>query len=68
MTLSEADVERYLDLGELLDGLEDGFQGLELGEVQCPPRPEVTVPGKGFSLAMPAWRPGLHRRESRQRI
>jgi len=59
MTLSEADVERYLDLRELLDGLEDGFRALELGEVQSPPRPEVTVPGKGFSLAMPAWRPGM---------
>jgi len=59
VTLSEADVERYLDLRELLDGLEDGFRGLELGEVQSPPRPAVTVPGKGFSLAMPAWRPGL---------
>lgn len=59
MTLSEADVERYLDLDELLDGLEEGFRGLELGEVQSPPRPQVTVPGKGFSLAMPAWRPGL---------
>jgi len=59
MTLSEADVERYLDLGELLDGLEDGFRGLELGEVQSPPRTEVTVPGKGFSLAMPAWRAGM---------
>jgi len=59
MTLSEADVERYLDLGELLDGLAEGFRGLELGEVQSPPRPQVTVPGKGFSLAMPAWRPGM---------
>jgi alanine dehydrogenase len=59
ITLSESDVERCLDLGELLDGLEDGFRGLELGEVQSPARPEVTVPGKGFSLAMPAWRPGM---------
>lgn len=59
ITLSEADVERCLDLRELLDGLEDGFRGLELGEVQSPARPEVTVPGKGFSLAMPAWRPGM---------
>ena len=33
MTLSEADVEKYLDQQELLDGLEDGFRGLELGEV-----------------------------------
>jgi len=59
VTLSEADVERCLDLRELLDGLEDGFRGLELGEVQTPARTEVTVAGKGFSLAMPAWRPGM---------
>lgn len=59
LTLSERDVERCLDLDELLDGLEDGFRGLELGEVQSPARPEVTVPGKGFSLAMPAWRSGM---------
>lgn len=58
-TLSEADVEEYLDLRELLDELEDGFRGLELGEVQSPPRPELSVAGKGFSLAMPAWRPGM---------
>ncbi|MFF5261238.1 ornithine cyclodeaminase family protein [Actinomadura viridis] len=59
MTLSEREVEDNLDLGELLDGLEDGFRRLELGEVQSPPRPEVTVPSKGFSLAMSAWAPGM---------
>jgi alanine dehydrogenase len=59
MTLSESDVEKYLDLHELLDGLEDGFRGLELGEVQSPPRPQLSIPGKGFSLAMPAWRRGM---------
>jgi len=59
MTLSEADVEKYLDPRELLAGLEDGFRGLELGEVQSPPRPKLSVAGKGFSLAMPAWRPGM---------
>jgi len=59
LTLSEADVERCLDLPGLLDGLEEGFRGLELGEVQSPPRPEVKVPGRGFSLAMPGWRPGM---------
>jgi alanine dehydrogenase len=59
ITLSEADVERCLDLRELLDGLEEGFRGLELGDVQSPARPEIRVPGKGFSLAMAAWRPGM---------
>src|SRR6266852_8893936 len=59
MTLSEADVEKYLDPRELLTGLEDGFRGLELGEVQSPPRSKLSVVGKGFSLTMPAWRPGM---------
>jgi alanine dehydrogenase len=59
MTLSEVEVEKYLDLQELLDGLEEGFRGLELGEVQSPPRPQLSVAGRGFSLAMPAWRPGM---------
>ncbi len=59
LTLSEAQVETCLDLQELLDGLEDGFGGLERGDVQSPARPEVKVPGKGFSLAMTAWRPGM---------
>jgi len=58
-TLSEADVERCLDPSRLLDALEDGFRALERGEVQSPARQQVVVPGKGFSLAMPAWRPGL---------
>jgi ornithine cyclodeaminase/alanine dehydrogenase-like protein (mu-crystallin family) len=59
MTLSETEVEKYLDPKELLAGLEDGFRGLELGEVQSPPRTKLSVAGKGFSLAMPAWRPGM---------
>ena len=59
MTLSETEVEKHLDLQELLDGLEEGFRGLELGEIQSPPRPKLSVNGKGFSLAMLAWRPGM---------
>ena len=59
MILSETEVEKYLDPRELLDGLEDGFRALELGEVQCPPRSKVSVAGKGFSLVMSAWRPGV---------
>ena len=59
LALSEADVERHLDPHELIDALEEGFRGLESGDVQCPPRTMLSVPGKGFSLAMPAWRPGM---------
>lgn len=59
MILSENDVEKYLDPRELLDGLEAGFRSLELGEVQSPPRSKLSVGGKGFSLTMPAWQPGM---------
>jgi alanine dehydrogenase len=59
MTLSEREVEKFLDPQALLDGLEDGFRWLELGEVQSPPRSILSVAGKGFSLTMPAWRPGM---------
>src|SRR5215813_1123128 len=59
LSLSEAEVVRHLDPGELLRGLETSFGAAARGEVQCPPRPEITVPGRGFSLAMSAWRPGM---------
>src|SRR5262249_53585054 len=59
LTLSEAEVARHLDPAELLRELEASFGALARGEVQCPPRPEITVPGKGFSLAMSAWQPGM---------
>ena len=45
MTLIEAEVEKYLELRELLNGLEDGFRGIELGEIQSPPRPKLSVAG-----------------------
>ena len=58
LSLSEADVMQCLDPAELLRELEASFGALARGEVQCPPRPELTIPGKGFSLAMSAWQPG----------
>ncbi len=58
MTLSEREVERLLGLPELLDGLANGFRDLADGKIQAPDRPEITVPGKGFMLSMPAWRDG----------
>src|SRR5262245_53134970 len=60
VSLSEAQVVQALDPVELLRELEASFGALARGEVQCPPRPEVIVPGKGFSLAMAAWQPGMH--------
>src|SRR5215510_5876530 len=59
LSLSEAEVARHLDPAELLRELEASFGALARGEVQCPPRPEITIPGKGFSLAMAAWQPGM---------
>jgi ornithine cyclodeaminase/alanine dehydrogenase-like protein (mu-crystallin family) len=59
MTLSAKEVEMYVNPRELIDELEDGFRALELGEVQSPPRSKLSVAGKGFSLTMAAWRPGM---------
>jgi len=58
LCLSEAQIAELLDPGELLTELEASFRAFARGEVQCPPRPQITVPGKGFSLAMAAWEPG----------
>jgi alanine dehydrogenase len=58
--LAESEVMRLLDPRALLDGLEDGFKALSRGEVQSPARPELTVPERGFLLAMPAWRRGMN--------
>ena len=57
--LSEAAVERHLDPRQLLDSLEAGFARLQQAQVQSPRRPEIVVPGHGFSLAMMAWQPGM---------
>lgn len=60
LTLAEAEVAKAIAPRALLDGLADGFRAMADGLVQSPARPEITVPGKGFSLAMPAWAPGRH--------
>lgn len=58
--LSEREVRRCIDPDDLLDALDRGFRALSRGEVQAPHRPMLSVPGKGFSLAMPAWAQGSH--------
>lgn len=60
LALSEDDVMRHLDPHELLDCLSSGFQALARGAVQSPHRPEITIPEKGFSLAMPAYMEGMN--------
>lgn len=59
LMLSEADVKTLLDPLRLLDALAEGFRDLSAGLIQAPERPEIIVPQKGFSLAMPAWRAGM---------
>ena len=52
-------VARLIDPRELLDELADGFRSLSAGRIVAPTRVEVAVE-KGFSLSMPAYRPGGH--------
>jgi len=59
LTLTEAQVARLLDAAALLRELERSFGALARGAVQCPPRQQITAPGKGFSLTMSAWQPGM---------
>jgi alanine dehydrogenase len=54
--LSDADVERLLDLDELLEALARGFSALSDGRVAAPPRNGVDVAG-GFLLSMVAHAP-----------
>src|SRR6202035_1923586 len=69
LTLSEQQVAQLLDPAQLLLELEKAFGALARGEIQCPPRPQIRVPGKGFSLSMAAWQPGMQdMRQDRQRI
>lgn len=58
LTLSAEEIERLIDPKAALDALAEGFKALSRGDVQAPPRPMVSVPGKGFSMAMLAWAPG----------
>jgi ornithine cyclodeaminase/thiomorpholine-carboxylate dehydrogenase len=53
LTLNRAEVESLLDLGELLDGLRDGFTALSTGEVTAPGRNELTMRDEAFLLGMP---------------
>ncbi|MGI9204736.1 MAG: ornithine cyclodeaminase family protein [Woeseiaceae bacterium] len=60
LCLSETQVEALLDPEQLIEALEHGFIAMSQGKVQSPDRPEISVPDKGFSLAMPAWMPGMN--------
>ena len=59
LSISEALVAQLLNPVELVHELERSFGALARGDVQCPPRQEIAVPGKGFSLTMAAWQSGM---------
>ena len=58
LCLSGSDVMRLVDPARAIEMLAEGFKALSRAEVQAPPRPMVTVPDKGFTLAMLAAAPG----------
>lgn len=58
--LNDQDVRTLLDLDQLLEALAEGFVALSDGRAVAPNRIDVTIPGKGFLLTMPAWQPGNH--------
>ena len=53
LILNRAEVERLLDLGELLEALRDAFRAISSGEVAAAPRNELAGPGEAFLLGMP---------------
>jgi ornithine cyclodeaminase/alanine dehydrogenase-like protein (mu-crystallin family) len=59
LLLDQDSVARLIDPSELLDELAEGFRLLSAGKIVAPTRVEVAVE-KGFSLSMPAYRPGGH--------
>jgi Ornithine cyclodeaminase/mu-crystallin family len=59
LLLDQDAVAPLIDPRELLDELADGFRSLSAGAIVAPTHVEVAVE-KGFSLSMPAYRPGGH--------
>lgn len=59
LMLSQADVLELLDLGRLLDALEEGFRALSSGRVEVPSRTSVTAERDGWLGSMPGYGAGL---------
>ena len=59
LVLSQADVRRLLDLGELVDALADAFAEVSAGGASVPPRVAAFVPEKGLLAAMPGYAAGV---------
>lgn len=57
LIISHEEVTRLLDLQELKKALKDGFMALSAGELDCPPRSQVSATD-GALLSMPAFMPG----------
>ena len=58
LMLNETEVQRLLDPEALLNQLSEGFKAQSSGLVDAPERSEVTIPGTGFLLSMPAYQQG----------
>ena len=59
LMLSQADVLELLDLGRLLDALEQGFRALSSGRIEVPARTSVTAEREGWLASMPGYGSGL---------
>jgi len=59
LILSREEVRQLLDPDELLAALEEGFKALSAGQMNVPPRNQVSAPG-GVLLGMPAYMPNRH--------
>ena len=59
LILSRREVEQLLDPHELITALEEGFKALSAGQMNVPPRNQVTAP-KGVLLGMPAYMSNHH--------
>lgn len=57
LILSRKEVEELLDPRELIPALEEGFKALSAGQLEVPPRNQVSAP-KGVLLGMYAFMPG----------
>jgi len=58
LVLGRAEVERLLDLDQLLDGLAAAFVELSRGNTSVPPRVAARS-GSGLLAAMPGYVPGV---------
>jgi ornithine cyclodeaminase/alanine dehydrogenase-like protein (mu-crystallin family) len=58
LILNRNDVQKLLDLDELMNALVEGFTSISQGNAVTPNRNQVIIPDVGYLMAMPAWTPG----------